>query len=566
MGHTSKSKRCIQAETYDGDVTGDVNCKTNSFESATANLGNNAGGANVATRVASNTSRMDIDLNAQRSDGRNNPDKRGDKHQGNSLLSPRPDAEVPNDRNEREPRILGERTEVHKARPAESSRFSSQPQAVSTNGGTPSRQLAIVPSKPTLNESIDWNATQVGQLVSNEGLGASSDNSSVYGLSQAQHEQLHKLGLDSNSESLRDLADFLDYHKFHVEGYREASVARHRRRKALMAEIHALDREGHDHLHSMLAQSLAPQETTEPPPSVRRENVAGSFETPSAKPMPPPLTLPKKPGDGSTNAVNSRDITNGATSAILSAPHTLGDSTPRDPLRFSASSTKRQHLEEEVEHGPSRKVARIDSDLRPYDRSQQVSPRTSRSDHIVLERRHPSDYRPANHDFRGRSRSPNDRRRSLSPYRRTSDSGYLSRRDSWTNMSIRGLGRSNPRVDERRQNPADQRCRNCDGIGHFTNDCPDKRRESRSYYPASREFDRDERAYPSRTNHPYANGGFRGRSRGGRTSYQNNKPRFGSSSYRSSPAPHVAASRGSEHLDLTAGGQSRSESSGLDLP
>ncbi|KAI4240454.1 MAG: hypothetical protein L6R40_005165 [Gallowayella cf. fulva] len=389
-------------------------------------------------------------------------------------------------------------------------------------------------------------------------------------LSLHQHEQIQRLGIDLSPQGLSDLHDFLEYHRFYVEEYREGFFARQKRMRALEAERFALERESlrqFDHFSSMRAQSLTAREYTEPPTPVSVARHA-SIETPSVKPMPPPLTLPKRNSNGGVVAISGKEVPDSAVSSTNSAARTNGESTPRDAPQSDGVNVKRRRPSDEMDLDSSRKVARVDTDLRSNGKGQDISPMTQ----ITHDRRFSSDYRPASHDFRGRSRSPTTRRRSFSPRGRASESGHPITReyDYWAG---RGYDDRRPSADGLRRDSASTVCRNCDRIGHFTTNCPEERGDSHNRYTPSQPFrpfnseeghSRREPGVSLRNQPSYSNRGYRGGYRGGRASFPNNKPRFGFSSYTVGPA--TANGKTSESLNLNARGQSRSASSGLDRP
>ncbi|KAL8777753.1 MAG: hypothetical protein Q9213_007719 [Squamulea squamosa] len=395
-----------------------------------------------------------------------------------------------------------------------------------------------------------------------------------HSLTLLQYEQIQRLGIDLSPKGLNDLYEFLEYHRFYVEEYREGFFARQTRIKALEAEKIALERESllqFDHFNSMRSQSLAAREHTEPPTPVPVQRII-SGQKPSTKPMPPPLNLPKR-----TSNVGVGDIPDSAISS-KSATQPNGNVTPRNIPLSSPSSLKRHRPEDDIDLDQSKKVARVDTEVRSNGKGQEISPRTTSNDQGTHDRRYSSDYKSSGYEFRGRSRSPNERR-SLSGQRRASDIGYPSRQNSWAYgreqeyYPSRDHDYRRPSADGLRRDSASTLCRNCDRVGHFTTNCPEERRDSRPQYTPSRPVQtndnddsnrRKDSTYSSHNYASYSNRGYRGGSRGGRAGYQSNKPRLGFSSYSVGSAP--SGWKGSESLDLKAGGQSRSESSGLDLP
>ncbi|KAL8693263.1 MAG: hypothetical protein Q9218_001864 [Villophora microphyllina] len=229
------------------------------------------------------------------------------------------------------------------------------------------------------------------------------DGNNVPILTTAQYQQLCKLGVDLRPEGFNDLCAFLEHHKFHIPSYRNKALARRKQfqaieaeERALAAKRFALERETQlefGQFHMGPAHFLAPHEDNRP------------LEAPSGKPMPPPLNLVKKSADEGAATAN---IVTGSTSATGSGCSVLPTDTP---------NPKRRHVDDEIDLGRSTKVARVDYDLQSYERSRQASPRTFRGEPPLRERRYSSDYRRFRDE---RSRSPRDRRRSLSPlaYRR----------------------------------------------------------------------------------------------------------------------------------------------------
>ncbi|KAL9038985.1 MAG: hypothetical protein Q9180_002801 [Flavoplaca navasiana] len=343
-----------------------------------------------------------------------------------------------------------------------------------------------------------------------------------------QYEQLQNMGIDLSPQGLGDLYEFLEYHRYYVPEYREGFFSRQKRLRALEAEKLALERESllqFDHFTTMRSQSLAAREQTEPPTPVAVHRMV-SNETPAVKPMPPPLTLPKRASNGGIIG----DLPDSACS-LKSATRTNGNLTPREFTQNSPLNLKRSRPDNDIHVDQSTKVARLETDLRPNGKGQDISPRTTTYDRPAQERRYSLEQRPAGYDFRGRSRSPTDHRRSLSGHRRASDSKYPSRQNSWA------YGREKEYPDSREQEyrrPSD------DG----------RRRESAGYVPAI--YPEERKPSYSSHNHPsFPNRGSRGGLRGGRAGYQSYKPRGGYSSNTATPAP--SGWKNSESVDLKAG-------------
>lgn len=399
---------------------------------------------------------------------------------------------------------------------------------------------------------------------------AVSDQSTI--LSLPQQEQIQRLGIDLTPEGLRDLSDFLDFQHFFVKEYREGFLARQRRLRALEEEKVALERESlmqYELFNSIRAQSLAAREQSEPGTVAGFQSQKETNETSSSKPMPPPLSLPRKTNVGGTVAISGRDDATEAALTTNSIPRTNGQLPSHSVL--DGSNLKRRHLDDDVDVDRGSKFIRIDSDSQYRNKSRPVSPRTMRTEPQTLDQRRPSDFRAVDYGYPRRSRSPDDRRRSPSPQRRASDHNYSSRHNSWTAPYNQGQHLPRPSTEELRRDNAGTLCRTCHRIGHYTFDCPDTRRRSGSRHPVSpnrgnHDHDSDGPRRPSRGNHSFSSASFRGGSRG-RAGYYSKSFRRGSTPFKSSPARQEAGvPKGSESLNLKAGGQSRSTSFSADLP
>ncbi|KAL8911569.1 MAG: hypothetical protein Q9171_003283 [Xanthocarpia ochracea] len=452
------------------------------------------------------------------------------------------------DRHQHERKQNEELAALYKRQLAEQNTPSPRLQAASNEGRkSENNEPATLHTKPHPNgASTDTGVTPTDQHAP-EGLtsGTSSSDQEGQSLTQLQLEQIQSMGIDLSPKGLSDLYNFLEYHRFYVEEYREGVFARQTRLRALEAERIALERESviqFDHFNSMRSQSLAARDHTEPPTPIPVHRTA-SVEKASTKPMPPPLTLPKRISNG-----NVGDIPDSAISS-KSATRANGEVTPRGIRQPSPSNLKRHRPDEEdVGLGQSKKVARVDTDARSNGKGQDISPRTTGNDQPSHDRRFSSDSRPAGYELRGRSGSPNERRRSVSAHRRASDFGYRSRQNSWAYNreheypSSRDYDYRRPSADGLRRDSASTVCRKCDRVGHFTTNCPEERRDGRTQYSPSRPNNDDgshrkEPAYFSPNHPPFPNRGNRGGSRNGRAGHQNNKARLAFSSYAASPVP-----------------------------
>ncbi|KAL8667051.1 MAG: hypothetical protein Q9202_000973 [Teloschistes flavicans] len=458
--------------------------------------------------------------------------------------------EAPKHQHGREQEMIEEHATVHEKPVAEQLPAGPQQRPASVEQDIHQDKHAVEHNKPQTTNSLtleDPAAKQKDQQCSQEIRSVDDHDTKFHTLTTAQYQQLCKLGVDLGPRGFDDLCDFLEHHKFHVESYRRKALARRKQFQAVEAEERAVAAKRFalecetqlefNQFHTMPAHFLVSSESTKPVVSVH----GGAVDSPSRKPMPPPLNVSKSLGDqGAATAI----VTTGNTPAI----HVNGHIAPRRDLPSDTSNSKRQHVDDDMELERSAKVARVDYDSRSYNRSRPVSPKTSRSEAPLRERRYSSDYRPARGN---RSRSPRDFRRSLSPYRRDSDTSY-PHRQNWTYSSGRIQIRPPPDDGDTRQNIVRTRCQECDRFGHLAADCPDDRRGSRTR-PGASYHDRAEPAFPPPSSHSDLLNGHRGKTRGGRAGYHNNKLRMGFLSNNPSPAPKVAIGKGSKVLNLAAG-------------
>ncbi|KAL8917120.1 MAG: hypothetical protein Q9208_008159 [Pyrenodesmia sp. 3 TL-2023] len=182
-------------------------------------------------------------------------------------------------------------------------------------------------------------------------------------LSLPLQKQIQNLGIDVTPEGLRDLYDFLDYHRFFNKEYRAGFLARHRRLRALEEQRRALDEEKlalereslvqYELVNSVRAQSLAASERSEPPILAALQGKRGADETPSKKPMPPPLSIPRKSNVGGAVSINGRNDSNEATPIRSTVPQKNEQLTP------GGSSLKRRHADDAVDLDRGRKFTRV---------------------------------------------------------------------------------------------------------------------------------------------------------------------------------------------------------------
>lgn len=392
-------------------------------------------------------------------------------------------------------------------------------------------------------------------------------------LSLSQQEQILKLGIDLTPGGLQDLYDFLYYHRFFVKEYREGFLARQRRIRAVYEEKRALDEEKlalereslkqYELFNSVRAHLLAASEPSERPILAALEGEREANETPS-KPMPPPLSIPKKSNVEGAASINGKNDSSAGTPIRSTVSQSI------EQLPSDGSSLKRRHVDDNVDLDRGRKFTRV-SDVEKRDRSQPVSPRTRQPEAQAPEPRRPSDSRVADYGYRGRSSSPSHRRRILSFHSRPLDQQYPPRQNSWAAPYDRGPNRPRPSKEELRRDSRGALCHHCDRVGHFSVDCPDEHRDSygrRPVFQRGGEYEHDgyEPGRPSRGKYSFSSASGRGGSRG-RAGHSNKSFRHDSTPHQSNPARAGApAPTGSESLNLQAGGQSRSTSLSADLP
>ncbi|KAL8828463.1 MAG: hypothetical protein Q9170_006592 [Blastenia crenularia] len=458
---------------------------------------------------------------------------------------PRPSEQVMHD----------ERGNVSKQQISQQHQQPTLPQAILSAAATPStdhkeshrrsRPVAFSPEKLRPNTAYETHEPDAGSPKSNI-------------LSLSQQEQIQKLEIDLTSEGLRDLYDFLEYHRFFVDEYREGFLARQKRLRALEAEKIALERESimqYELFNSIRAKSLVARETTEAPALVGLADSKETVEKSLTERMPPPLSLPGKPIDTSVISIKGRTSDTSDISPKDSQSRTNGNLT--SPIVQHSSDLKRQRPDDDDNLDRSWKLSRVDIDGPHSDRSQQVSPRTSRNEHQTFDRRRTSDSRLASNGYSERNRSPVNRRRSPSPYRQAPDNNYPSRQGSWTASYKQGRGQPVSSGEGMRRNTSGTLCHSCDKIGHFTADCPDVRRGSGEYKVQGHRWGEDDRhddrpTYSARGNRAATS--FRRGSRGDRGDYQSYKPSHTSTAYKSSSARYEAlAPNRSESLNLKAG-------------
>ena len=340
-----------------------------------------------------------------------------------------------------------------------------------------------------------------------------------------------------NVESFEDVNTWLEMTGYFDEAYRTKALARHRKLVELDKQRAELEREEQieheERLHIARAQSVRPRESIEGP-SLRINVAPQGF--PSFSMPPPPLPMKETQEDVGMQ-IKDLAIRDAATAAKRTEDDLRASKQLQSSPTVLTPAVKRRYSEEDYDSPTARpigKIARTDSRDYSFDKRQQQSPKSARVAPPSLESRISVDngsYRP----YQARSKSPDSRRRSLSPYRRASGSDMqLVRQHSGSSRNgyspLRRPGMSRDTSPSRRDG----------GISY--DDAYDS--GTRGRYNAYR-FDHDKRSnsgYDSYTtnnqrghyqNQHYQSTGYRargtrGRGRGHHSNNNNNHPRGGS--------------------------------------
>ena len=389
-------------------------------------------------------------------------------------------------------------------------------------------------------------------------------------------ESLRPAVPSASREDDEDLGDWLEISGFYDLDYRKKALARHRKVKALEAQKAALEHEAQieffEKVSSLRSKSTAPRENIESKPTLHA-TASLAVQPTSVKSMaPPPLSNKDDKDDIGIKIKNTANRDGSSTASRANVPY--------HDTQSAISPLKRRHLDTD-QHDLgfdrlSNKKARVNSwDERPHEKVLQISPAASSGDDIAFEPQRSKDGRTSTYEYRTKSRSPVNRRRSASPYRRGFIPGYAPRQNSWTehgSSSDRYQNFSRSDV-ERTRDSGSSICQHCDRAGHQATDCPYRRRDDRTKHPVSAGEDPSFRQYNDRGgfhressysgNHQHHNNVFRGGARGVRGGSYNIRGSYKASSY--TPVPPPAQARGRGSLNLQAGGQFSSSSS-LDRP
>lgn len=265
-----------------------------------------------------------------------------------------------------------------------------------------------------------------------------------------------------------DINDWLELTEFYDEEYRERRLKLFRKKKALDIQRAEVEQEEERELQERTlrtrAQSIIPIGSGRSPSVVRRASVAGS------NPRMPPPPLPLRETNPSNDGIKIKDS---ALSAGLPASQITSPTLKRQYAEDNTENSRLQSIDKRVRLDTS--VANGFPDDRPL-----TSPTSAKTDRppvkgepLALEQRM-SRYDDWNPRGRPRSRSPEYRRRSLSPRRRRYSQEYspgvpapaMRFRDHSTGGPRRQFGHT---------------CYNCGQHGHVQTHCPEPRAGSRQF-------------------------------------------------------------------------------------
>jgi len=269
-------------------------------------------------------------------------------------------------------------------------------------------------------------------------------------------------------EGNEDVNDWLELTEFYDEEYREKRLELFRKKKALDIQREEIEREEHMQLQERTMRSRAPSiiPTATSSPATRRPS------TVNVRMPPPPLPLRQANNDPGIKIKNS------ALSASLPASQT------------SSPTLKRQHAEDDTETSRTQsmdKRARVDVHGLPPDERPLTSPASARGERASVKGEPvPLESRISRYDDwppprgRPRSRSPDFRRRSLSPRRRRYSQDYSPGPPP-------GRFRDYSAGPRRPNDP--RTCFNCGQQGHYHGQCPEPRRDGRDWQQAPRRYE-----------------------------------------------------------------------------
>ncbi len=313
-------------------------------------------------------------------------------------------------------------------------------------------------------------------------------------------------------ESTEDLKDWLELTNYYDLQLRNQRLTLFREMKATDAHRAELQRQAEQ--LGIRTPSVLSQESSE---ATASRSIASpkNLRISSTIAMPPP-PAPQRGGHDDLGI----KIKNSANRETLSSPR----------------KSKRAHADDDLASRHAQpKMPRLDSSGVSSQSEQQLSPAILRRGPNALEDRISADDRQYPTDFRERSRSPQARRRSLTPVPR-----HREHPTSPTRFEIANT-RSEQEFHENNKNQRGYETQSQDEQGNF----------SAEYNPRWNSY------RPNANYHQSApNSNYRGRGRGGRGGYYNNT-RGGHKPYRYSEGNHGVEEFGSASLNLQAGGQSR---------
>ena len=333
--------------------------------------------------------------------------------------------------------------------------------------------------------------------------------------------------LDPNVQGVegnQDISDWLDMTNFHDQEFREKRLGIYRKKRALEMQQAELEREENE-LQGIpyvpRAQSTLPASSS--PKATRRASIV------NPKMPPPPLPLKEANNDVGIKIKNS---------ALSSGLPTSQSTTP---------TLKRQNAEDDTENRrmqPADKLARLDMNGHSANGKALTNTATAKgattpfkADPMPLENRISRDDSDgfAAHQ-RGRSRSPEFRRRSMSPHRRRYSDDYSPDPRAPFHRNYGGIMRDS------------RTCHNCGQTGHYQHQCTEPRRDGKEWNK------------PTSGYQQWVSPNYRGRNPLARedTRPGDNRPRFDSVGKSEEGAMDIPRDNiGSRHLNLEAGGQYR---------
>lgn len=357
-----------------------------------------------------------------------------------------------------------------------------------------------------------------------------------------------------------DLDEWLQMTGYHDRPYRKKALARHRKLIALDLQRAELEREAQveheERSHLARAQSIMPRESVETP-SVRSVLSPRNIRTSSIFSMPPP-PLPVKESHDDVG-VKIKDL---ATRESLATSRRAEDDlrayrNMQDSPASASPTLKRRYADDDQEfgvHRPVEKMARIDDVEGSNAASQaQTSPYGPKSTAIPLESRITMESGMSGRGRRRISRSPEYRRRSMSPLPRRFSGSDMQLRRQLSGGSLEGRNGHSPvrRSFSSRDSSPTRRGREPFSYNDYREDPymrtnHEKKLSNRSieYQPYVSKSDYQQ--YPS----------SRGRGKGFRGAYFNSRGGGYNRTSRPGAGSQDGEHAGSASLDLKAGGQS----------